>query len=164
MSQPRVGVLMGSKSDLPAMQGAIDVLNELGIPHEVRILSAHRTPDEAGDYARTAEDRGLSALICGAGMAAHLAGVMAGHTLLPVIGVPMGGSFMGMDALLATVQMPPGVPVGCVAVGKAGAKNAAWLVARIIAVADADMKATLVKARAAMKAKVLADDAEVRGG
>ncbi len=157
----KVGVLMGSKSDLPAMRGALGVLDELAIPREVRVLSAHRSPEEAADYARTAADRGLGALICGAGMAAHLAGVVASHSLLPVIGVPMGGSFMGMDAMLATAQMPPGVPVACVAVGGAGAKNAAWLAARILALSDASLRERLAAAREAMRARVLADDAEV---
>lgn len=161
-TEPRVGIMMGSKSDLPAMQAAADVLTELQIGWEMRIMSAHRTPEEADTFASSARDRGIQVLICGAGMAAHLAGCVAGRTLLPVIGVPLGASMGGMDALLATVQMPPGVPVATVAVGKAGAKNAAWLAARIIAVADGDVAARLQGAVAAMADKVRAADAELQ--
>ena len=155
MSQPLVGILMGSKSDLETMRAASDVLTSLEIPHEMRIRSAHRTPEESSEYAATCEARGIRVLICGAGMAAHLAGVMAGQTQLPVIGVPMGNSFLGLDALLATVQMPPGVPVATVAVGRAGAKNAAWLAARILGLGDAGVRARLEAAVAAKKAQVL---------
>ena len=161
MSGPRVGILMGSKSDLPAMQGAADVLNELSVPCEMRVLSAHRTPVQADEYATTAAARGVEVIICGAGMAAHLAGAIAGRTLLPVLGVPLDGSLMGLDALLATVQMPPGVPVGTVAIGKAGAKNAGWLAARILALADPDLRGRLEAARASMEQQVLAADREL---
>jgi phosphoribosylaminoimidazole carboxylase PurE protein len=160
----RVGIMMGSASDLPAMSGASAVLDELGIAHEMRIMSAHRTPEEADSYAASAPDRGIQVLICGAGMAAHLAGCVAGRTLLPVIGVPLGASFGGMDALLATVQMPPGVPVATVAVGKAGAKNAAWLAARIIALNDDALRARLAAAVQRMADKVRSADAALQRG
>jgi phosphoribosylamine--glycine ligase len=161
-SPVRVGIMMGSKSDLPVMQAAADILSELQIGWEMRIMSAHRTPEEADDFATSARGKGIEVLICGAGMAAHLAGCVAGRTQLPVIGVPLGASMGGMDSLLATVQMPPGVPVATVAVGKAGAKNAAWLAARIIAVADADVRGRLENAVAAMADKVRAADAELQ--
>ncbi len=164
MSTAQVGIVMGSRSDLDVMKCAADVLDELGISHEVRVLSAHRTPVETAEYARSAEGRGVEVLICGAGMAAALAGVMAGESLLPVIGVPVGASLIGLDALFATVQMPPGVPVATVAIGKAGAKNAAWLAARIIAGGDPALKYRLIRARTAMRDKVLADDRSLSGG
>jgi phosphoribosylaminoimidazole carboxylase PurE protein len=163
MSHPRVGIVMGSKSDLDVMTGTTSVLKELGIPHEVRVLSAHRTPEQTNHYAHTAEERGIEVIICGAGMAAALAGVMAAESDLPVIGVPVGGSLIGLDALFATVQMPPGVPVATVAIGKAGAKNAAWLAARIMAPRDPALKARLAAAKQAMREKVLADDASLQG-
>lgn len=158
----RVGIVMGSQSDLPVMRAAGAVLDELGISWEMRILSAHRTPDQAHEFAATAEERGLGCIIAGAGMAAHLAGVMAGVSALPVIGVPLNASLDGMDSLLATVQMPPGVPVATVAVGKAGAKNAAWLAARILALTDADLRDRVHAARTAMTEKVLAADAALQ--
>ncbi len=129
-----VGVIMGSASDADVMQGCIDMLKELEIPHEVRVLSAHRTPKATAEYAGSASDRGIEVLIAGAGWAAHLAGAIAGQTILPVIGVPIASSPLnGMDSLLATVQMPPGIPVATVAIGKGGAKNAAILAAQILA-------------------------------
>lgn len=132
--RPLVGVVMGSGSDRDVMKGCTDYLIELGIPHEVRVLSAHRTPDDTREFAETAAERGLEVIIAGAGWAAHLAGVIAAHTLLPVIGVPIDSSpLQGMDALLSTVQMPPGIPVATVSLGKGGAKNAAVLAARILA-------------------------------
>ena len=132
--KPLVGVIMGSTSDREVMRGCIDLLQELDIPHEVRVLSAHRTPDLTREYAVSAEDRGIEVIIAGAGWAAHLAGAIAGNTTLPVIGVPIDSSPLnGMDALLATVQMPPGIPVATVAVGSGGAKNAAILAAQILA-------------------------------
>ncbi len=161
MSHPSVGILMGSLSDRDVMLGATSVLDSLDISWEMKVRSAHRTPAESLEYARTAQERGLQVLICGAGMAAHLAGVMAAESLLPVIGVPINASLGGLDALLATVQMPPGVPVATVAVGKAGAKNAAWLAARIMALSDDVLAARLVEARAEMAAKVLAADASL---
>lgn len=136
MSKDRslVGVVMGSSSDGEVMQECIDVLRELHIPHEVKILSAHRTPDQTREYALSAPDRGVEVIIAGAGWAAHLAGVIAAHTILPVIGIPIDSSPLnGMDALLSTVQMPAGIPVATVAVGRGGAKNAAVLAAQILA-------------------------------
>ena len=136
--QPLVGILMGSTSDLPVMIEAVKVLKELDIPCEVNALSAHRTPTRVAEYATTAAERGLGVLIAGAGGAAHLGGVLAAHTSLPVIGVPvLGKSLDGLDSLLPTVQMPPGVPVACVGIGEAGAKNAALLAVQILAGADA---------------------------
>jgi phosphoribosylaminoimidazole carboxylase PurE protein len=144
------------------MTAAGDVLDELGIGFEMRIMSAHRTPAEADEFASTAADRGIKVLICGAGMAAHLAGAVAGRTPLPVIGVPLNSSLDGLDALLATVQMPPGVPVATVAIGKAGAKNAAWLAARIIGTGDADVQQRVIDGFNAMADKVRAADAELQ--
>ena len=167
MTTPRVGILMGSLSDKDVMMGAVDVLDELGVEWELKIRSAHRTPAETLDYARKAQDRGVQVLIAGAGMAAHLAGVLAAESLLPVIGVPIGASLGGFDALLATVQMPPGVPVATVAVGKAGAKNAAWMAVRILALSDEGLAGRLRLARSEMARKVLEADAilaeELRG-
>jgi len=157
-----VGIVMGSQSDLPAMSAAGDVLDQLGIGYDIRIMSAHRTPAEADEYSSTAAERGLKVLICGAGMAAHLAGAFAGRTPLPVIGVPLNGSLDGLDALLATVQMPPGVPVATVAIGKAGAKNAAWLAARIIGTSDPVIQQRVVDGFDAMADKVRAADAELQ--
>jgi len=163
MSSPVVAIAMGSSSDLPVMRAAVQVLDDLGIASELRVLSAHRTPIQADSWASGAQGRGIKVLICGAGMAAHLAGAVAGRTLLPVIGVPLDGSFMGLDALLATVQMPPGVPVATVAVGRAGAKNAAWLAARILALSDLELAGRLRVARDELTAAVLAADAELTG-
>jgi phosphoribosylaminoimidazole carboxylase PurE protein len=132
--KPLVGVVMGSTSDAEVMKGATETLKELQIPYEARVISAHRTPRQAQEYASTAVDRGLQVIIAGAGWAAHLAGFMAAHTTLPVIGVPIDSSpLKGIDSLLATVQMPPGVPVATVSLGKGGAKNAAVLAAEILA-------------------------------
>jgi len=143
-SGPRVGIVMGSDSDLPAMSAAADFLKSVGIEYELRISSAHRTPEQAAEYAQTAADRGLDVIIAGAGMAAHLAGVLAAHTNLPVIGVPLDASSLnGLDALLSTVQMPPGIPVATMGIGKAGAKNAAVLAARILAINDSELTAAL---------------------
>ncbi len=130
---PLVGVVMGSKSDADVMQSALDVLNQLGIEHEVNVISAHRTPDKARDWARSARERGIEVIIAAAGMAAHLPGVLASWTTLPVIGVPMAsGELKGVDALYSIVQMPGGIPVACMAIGSAGAKNAAFLAAEIL--------------------------------
>ena len=134
MSGALVGVIMGSKSDWETMQHVTETLDELGIEHEVRVLSAHRTPDETHDYVATAADRGLEVIIAGAGGAAHLAGVAAAATLLPVLGVPMQTSALnGLDSLLSTVQMPAGIPVGTLAIGRAGAVNAGLFAAAILA-------------------------------
>jgi len=132
--KPLVGVIMGSKSDKEVMDKCSELLEELGVPHELRVLSAHRTPDDTRRFAETAEERGLQVVIAGAGWAAHLAGFVAAHTTLPVIGVPIDSSPLnGMDALLSTVQMPPGIPVATVSLGAGGAKNAAVLAAEILA-------------------------------
>jgi phosphoribosylamine--glycine ligase len=140
----QVGIVMGSDSDLPVMQAAADFLRSMDIPYEMTVSSAHRTPDAAGDYARTAKSRGVQVIIAGAGMAAHLAGVLAAHTNIPIIGVPIDASSLnGLDALLSTVQMPPGVPVATMGIGKAGAKNAGVLTARILALNDKKIAAKL---------------------
>lgn len=138
---PKVLILMGSDSDWAEMSGAKDALSELGIPCEVRVSSAHRTPERTQRLVREAEEGGVQAIICGAGAAAHLAGVVAALTNLPVIGVPLaaGSPLSGIDALLSTAQMPGGVPVATVAIGKAGAKNAGYLAARILALSDANL-------------------------
>lgn len=144
-----VGVLMGSPSDRATMQGCLDTLLELKVPYEVRALSAHRTPHLVREYALAAAGRGLKVIIAGAGWAAHLAGVVAAHTHLPVIGVPIDSSpFKGFDALLATVQMPSGIPVATMAVGSGGAKNAAVFAAQILALADEGLAERLTAYRA----------------
>ena len=135
INNPLVGIILGSDSDLPVMEKAFDVLNEFNIPFEVKILSAHRTPEEHSNYAKTAAERGLKVIIAAAGMAAHLPGVTAGQTILPVIGVPIKSSFQdGLDSLLSIVQMPPGIPVATVTVN--GAKNAGLLAVQIISTGD----------------------------
>lgn len=157
--KPLIGILMGSESDLPVMEEAAKVLEEYGVPHEVRICSAHRTPERAAAYAREAAGRGLKVLIAGAGGAAHLAGALAAGTVLPVIGVPLDSSpLQGLDALLATVQMPAGVPVATVAVGASGARNAALLALAILATGDPALRSRLEAARRAMTEKVEAAD------
>jgi len=156
---PSVGIVMGSDSDLPTMQESAKILGEFGISYEIRICSAHRTPDRLTEFARTAEGRGIRVLIAGAGGAAHLAGVLAAHVTLPVIGVPMeSGTLSGLDALLSTVQMPAGVPVACVAIGKAGARNAALLAAEILALSDPHLGRKVTQYRARMAADVAAKD------
>lgn len=153
----KVGIIMGSRSDWETMSGASETLDELGVAHEVRVLSAHRTPEAADEYGRTARERGLMVLIAGAGGAAHLAGVMAAKTSLPVLGVPMKTSSLGgMDSLLSTVQMPAGIPVGTLAIGRAGAVNAALLAAAIIALSDDRARAALERFRAEQTRKILA--------
>ena len=148
-NNPKVGVIMGSDSDWPHMQKCCAMLKSFDIPFEVRISSAHRTPDETAEYARTARDRGLEVIIAAAGMAAHLAGVIAAHTTLPVIGVPMAsGSLQGIDALLSTVQMPPGVPVATVGIGSAGAQNAALLATQILALKDDALAQKMIQFKA----------------
>ncbi len=148
---PQVGIVMGSDSDLPVMRKAAAFLKSVSISHELRILSAHRTPDQAAEYARSASERGLEVIIAGAGMAAHLAGVLAAHTHLPVIGVPLDASSLnGLDALLSTVQMPPGIPVAAMGIGKAGAKNGAVLAARILALGDPKIATALEQHRLSM--------------
>ncbi len=153
---PKVGVVMGSKSDWPVMTHAADTLGSLGVPHEVRVMSAHRTPDVVLEYSRTAEERGLEVIIAAAGGAAHLAGVVASSTALPVLGVPMGSALQGLDSLLSTVQMPGGVPVATLAIGKAGAVNAAILATQILGVAHAEFRASVKADRQARREAVLA--------
>ena len=156
--QPLVGVIMGSRSDWATMQHCAEMLAELGVPHEVRIVSAHRTPDWLMEYAGTAEERGLQVLIAAAGGAAHLPGMAASKTCLPVLGVPMDATVMkGMDALLSIVQMPGGVPVGTLAIGKPGAVNAALLAASMLGEAHPKLRDAVRQRRAAMTAKVLKD-------
>ena len=155
-SRLRVWVAMGSDSDLPVMEEALKVLQEFDIPYEVDITSAHRTPDETANLARSAEGRGIGAIILGAGHAAHLAGVVAAHTTLPVIGVPLpSSSLQGLDSLLSTVQMPGGVPVATMAIGKSGATNAAILAAQILATSDPALRRRLHAFKERMAAKVL---------
>ena len=156
-AKPKVGILMGSASDWPTMQHCALTLRELGVECEYRALSAHRTPAAAKAYAESAQSRGLQVIICAAGGAAHLAGVIASLTALPVLGVPMKGwAVDGMDALLATVMMPAGVPVGTLAVGKAGAKNAAILATQILALSDPAVAERLAAFRLAATEAVLA--------
>lgn len=157
--QPFVAVLMGSDSDLPVVQGGLDVLARLGVPHEVRVLSAHRTPEAARAYVTDADARGCGVFIAAAGMAAHLAGAVAAHTLKPVIGIPVdAGPLRGVDALLSTAQMPPGVPVATMAVGKAGARNAGYLAAQILALADAGLAERVAADRRGAAERLLAKD------
>lgn len=159
MAKYKVGVVMGSKSDLETMKRGVEVLNSFGIEAETRVISAHRTPDAAHDFATNARDRGFSVIIAGAGKAAHLAGVMASLTTLPVIGVPMKTSDLGgLDSLLSTVQMPGGIPVATTAIGNSGAKNAALLAVQILALQDPEILDKLEKYRAQMTAEVKAAD------
>ncbi len=155
----KVGIVMGSASDLPVVKKAQEVLESLGIPNEMHIYSAHRTPVEAREFAETAREKGFGVLIAAAGMAAHLAGAIAAGTTLPVIGIPINSSLNGLDALLATVQMPSGIPVATVAVD--GAKNAAWLAAEILAVEDAALAEKLALARKQTAEDILAKDREL---
>ena len=157
----KVGIVMGSVSDLPVVEKGIKVLQEFGVPVEVRVLSAHRCPEEARDFAAAARENGFSVLIAAAGMAAHLAGALAANTTLPVIGIPCKSTNLdGMDALLSTVMMPSGIPVATVAID--GAKNAALLAIEILAVTDADLAEKLAAARKKETDAVLAKDAELR--
>lgn len=152
---PQIAIIMGSQNDWPIMKAAHDILHDFGIPHEVKVLSAHRTPDKAFEFGKSAKDRGLKAIIAGAGMAAHLAGVMSALTHIPVLGVPLEGpSVQGMDALLATVQMPGGIPVATFAIGKAGAKNAALFSVAMMALSDEALNEKLLEFRAAQTASI----------
>jgi 5-(carboxyamino)imidazole ribonucleotide mutase len=163
MSDKPVAVIMGSDSDLPVVRETIDTLAELGIGCWVRVLSAHRTPDAVHEFAAGAKSRGVKVIIAAAGGAAHLAGVVASLTTLPVIGIPMESTALGgIDSLLSTVQMPAGVPVATVAIGKAGAKNAAILALQILALADEKLAAKLDETKRSLVAKVEAKDAKVR--
>jgi len=163
MSSTFVAILMGSDSDLPTMQTCIDVLKQLKIPLEVKITSAHRTPDETHRYVKDADKRGCGVFIAAAGLAAHLAGTVAGLTIKPVIGVPMdGGPLKGQDSLLSTVMMPGGIPVACVAIGKAGAKNAAYLAAQMLALSDGALATRLLDDRKENARLIAEKDAQLQ--
>lgn len=141
LRKPQVGVVMGSDSDLPVVEEALQVLDEFGVPYEVKILSAHRSPDQTSAYAKSAAERGLRVILAAAGWAAHLGGVLAAETILPVIGIPVNSSpLQGLDALLATVQMPPGIPVATMAIGKGGAHNAALFAIQILALQEPQLR------------------------
>jgi len=156
MSKPLVGIVMGSKSDLPIMEHCTEMLKTFGVSHEVKILSAHRAPDAVFEYASSAEERGLEVIIAAAGLAAHLPGVIAAKTVLPVLGVPLEANNLGgMDALLSIVQMPGGIPVGTLAIGKAGAKNAALLAVAILANKDKNLRQALHDFRKKQTEKIL---------
>ena len=154
-SKPLVNILMGSKSDWEVMKNASDTLNQFGVAHECRVLSAHRTPKETAEYISGAEDRGVEVVIAAAGGAAHLAGVCAAHTVLPVLGVPMESKLLGLDSLLSTAQMPGGIPVGTLAVGKAGAVNAALLAIAILGLKDPELRKKIKQYRADQADKIL---------
>jgi len=159
--QPLVGVVMGSRSDYETLSAAVEILRDLGIPYEARIVSAHRTPDWLFEYAETARQRGLQVIIAGAGGAAHLPGMLAAKTLVPVLGVPVAATQLnGMDSLLSIVQMPKGVPVGTLAIGKPGAANAALLAAEILAINDAELYKRLTQWRAGRTNEVLEQSLE----
>lgn len=154
-ANPRVGIVMGSRSDWPTMEHASVMLTELGIPHESRVVSAHRTPDRLFEYAEQAEGRGIRVIIAGAGGAAHLPGMIASKTYLPVLGVPvMSKALSGMDSLLSIAQMPGGIPVGTLAIGDAGAKNAGLLAAQILATTDDDIRERVLRFREAQTENV----------
>jgi phosphoribosylaminoimidazole carboxylase PurE protein len=159
----KVAVIMGSDSDLPVVEGAVEVLEQFGVPFEVRVLSAHRSPQAVEQFAAQAEARGLQVLIAAAGGAAHLAGAIASRTTLPVIGLPIPTERMGgMDSLLSTVQMPAGVPVACMGLGESGARNAALLAVQILATADAGLRDAFRRHKADMAARVAAQDASAQ--
>ena len=156
MTTPKIGILMGSKSDADIMGEAARILEEFGVPHEVKVLSAHRTPQETSEYAQSAESRGIQALIAGAGYAAHLAGALAAHCTLPIIGVPLeASSLKGLDSLLSTVQMPKGIPVACMGIGKAGAINAALFAVQILSRSDPALAQKLKEYREKMRQEIL---------
>ncbi len=162
-NKPVVAVIMGSDSDWPVMQSAVKTLTEFDLPHEVRVISAHRSPHRAADFAENAAEKGLKVLIAAAGGAAHLAGVLAAHTTLPVIGVPLkGGALDGLDALLATVQMPAGVPVATVALGSAGPVNAALLAAQILSLSTPSLRFALTAYKQKIAEKVCAADQRIQ--
>ena len=162
MSKPIVAIVMGSDSDLPVMEACFAVLKSLDIPFEARITSAHRTPQITKDFVEDADVRGCAAFIAAAGMAAHLAGAVAATTVKPVIGIPINASLDGLDALLSTVQMPAGIPVATVAIGKAGAKNAAYLAAQMLASQDPVLAQKLRDERAANAEAIVAKDAALQ--
>ncbi len=156
MTTPKIGILMGSKSDADIMGEAARILEEFGVPHELKVLSAHRTPQETSEYAQSAESRGIQALIAGAGYAAHLAGALAAHCTLPIIGVPLeASSLKGLDSLLSTVQMPKGIPVACMGIGKAGAINAALFAVQILSRSDPALAQRLKEYREKMRQEIL---------
>jgi 5-(carboxyamino)imidazole ribonucleotide mutase len=155
---PLVGIIMGSRSDFEVMSNACDTLQSLGVPFEARVVSAHRTPLWMAEYATSASARGLKVIIAGAGGAAHLPGMVAAHTLLPVLGVPVAATGLnGMDSLLSIVQMPGGIPVGTLAIGRAGARNAALLAAQILALSDQELHRRLQELRQSAESAVLAE-------
>ena len=162
MSEPFVAIVMGSDSDLPVMEASFDVLRKFGVRFEVRITSAHRTPEETKAFIKEAEERGCAVFIAAAGMAAHLAGAVSATTVKPVIGVPMNASLDGLDALLSTVQMPAGIPVATVAIGKAGAKNAAYLATQILSVANPQLAQQLRDEREANAQDIAAKNAALQ--
>jgi 5-(carboxyamino)imidazole ribonucleotide mutase len=162
MDSPLVAVLMGSDSDMKVMEGALEILRTFEVPYEVKVLSAHRAPEDVAAFAKSAESRGIKVIIAGAGWAAHLAGAIAAHTILPVIGVPIDSSPLhGWDALLSTIQMPPGVPVATVSIGKGGAKNAAFLAVEILALWDDRLRNRLVAYRNKMREEILKKNEEL---
>ena len=162
-SQPKVGIVMGSDSDWPKIKKAAAALEEFGVPYEVRVMSAHRTPHAVGEYAMTAIDRGLQVIIAAAGGAAHLAGVIAAHTTLPIVGLPVPTPDLGgMDSLLATVQMPGDVPVASMAVGMGGPRNSGLFAVQIMALSDPDLAAKLVQFKKDLVGKIEAKDAALR--
>ena len=164
MEKVQVGIVMGSDSDWPLVKKACETLDSFGVGYETRVISAHRTPDVALEYAKTAEERGLKVIIAAAGGAAHLGGVLAAGTVLPVIGIPIaGGALNGLDALYATVQMPSGVPVATVACGNAGPTNAALLAVQILGTADTALRARFHEHKAALREKVAAANERIRG-
>lgn len=157
MSSPKVGILMGSRSDWDVMSAAAKVLEEFGVPHEVRVLSAHRTPEDTRAYVETAEERGIQLLIAGAGFAAHLAGAVAAHSTLPVIGVPIDSSpLKGVDALYSTVQMPGGIPVATMTIGKSGAKNAGLFAVQVLGLQQPELAGKMKEYRRKMREDILA--------
>lgn len=163
MQEKFVSILMGSDSDLPLVQNTIDILKSFAIKVEVKIASAHRTPDVVAQYIDDAQNRGAQVFICAAGLAAHLAGAVAARTIRPVIGIPVdGGPLNGVDALYSTVQMPGGIPVATVAIGKAGAKNAAYLAAQIMAISDKELEQKVLQDREQSKLAVMAKDAKLQ--
>jgi phosphoribosylaminoimidazole carboxylase PurE protein len=161
--RPCVGILMGSDSDLPVMGEAAQTLRKFGVPFEIDVISAHRSPDRTSEYARTAVERGLKVIIVGAGGAAHLGGVVAAHTILPVIGVPIASTTLaGFDSLLSIVQMPSGIPVACTAVGKAGAVNAAILAVQVLATSDPELSRKLLEHKEQLSRSVAEKSAKVK--
>ncbi len=160
----KVAIVMGSISDLPVMEEAASMLSKFGVEYEMRVLSAHRTPDDVVNFSKTAAEKGFSVIIAGAGLSAHLAGVIASYTILPVIGVPIDASTLGgVESLLSTVQMPPGVPVATVGIGRSGATNAALLSIELLALTDRDLREKLARYRDDMRRGVLEADKKIHG-